>query len=87
MVVDAAELRRLQWRCRRGMLENDLVLERFLELHGDGLEGERLRAFRGLLEYSDDDIRDLVTGRSECDDPAMSDIVALLRCCEIRGVR
>jgi antitoxin CptB len=85
--VEAAEFRRLQWSCRRGLLENDLVLERFLELHGHGLEGERLRAFRALLEYSDDDLRDLVTGRSECDDPAVGDVVALLRCCEIQGVR
>ena len=85
--MQAVEYRRLQWQCRRGLLENDLVLERFLELHGPGLDGERLRVFRELLRYSDDDLRDLVTGRSECDDPAMSDIVALLRTCEIRGVR
>jgi antitoxin CptB len=85
--MEAAEFRRLQWQCRRGLLENDLVLERFLELHGPGLEGERLRAFRGLLEYSDDDLRDLVIGHAECEDPAMSDIVALLRGCEIRGLR
>jgi antitoxin CptB len=85
--MDAADYRRLQWQCRRGLLENDLVLERFLELHGPGLEGARLRAFRELLEYSDDDLRDFVTGRSESDDPAMSEVVALLRTCEIQGVR
>jgi len=85
--MEAVEYRRLQWQCRRGLLENDLVLERFLELYGAGLGGERLRAFRALLEYSDDDLRDLVTGRSECDDSAMSDIVELLRGCEIQGVR
>ena len=28
------ELNRLRWRCRRGLLENDLVLERFLETSG-----------------------------------------------------
>ena len=85
--MEAAEYRRLQWQCRRGLLENDLVLERFLEQYGAGLDGDRLRAFRELLQYSDDDLRDLVIGRAECADPAMSDMVALLRGCEIRGLR
>jgi len=85
--MEAVEYRRLQWQCRRGLLENDLVLERFLELYGPGLGGERLRAFRRLLQCSDDDLRDLVTGRAESDDPAMSDVVALLRGCELRGLR
>jgi succinate dehydrogenase flavin-adding protein (antitoxin of CptAB toxin-antitoxin module) len=79
--VNRIEYDRLRWRCRRGMLENDLVLERFLERHGQALEGERLRTFQALLEYSDNDLRDLVNGRSECDDPAMSDMVRLLRGC------
>jgi succinate dehydrogenase flavin-adding protein (antitoxin of CptAB toxin-antitoxin module) len=79
--MEAVEYRRLQWHCRRGLLENDLVLERFLQRHGPELEGERLRAFQALLEYSDNDLRDLVSGRSECDDPSMNDIVGLLRRC------
>ncbi len=36
------EMNRLRWHCRRGLLENDLVLQRFLEQHGRELEGERL---------------------------------------------
>ena len=79
--MDAAELRRIRWRCRRGLLENDLVLERFLERHAAGLEGGRLRAFQALLEYSDPDLRDLVSGRARCADPGMSEIVELLRSC------
>ena len=79
--MDAAELRRIRWRCRRGLLENDLVLERFLERHGSELEGERLRAFQALLEYSDPDLWDLLNGRAQCDDPALSRVVELLRTC------
>ena len=79
--MDEVELRRIRWRCRRGMLENDLVLEKFLERHARELEGEPLRAFQALLEYGDNDLRDLVSGRSECDDPALGDIVRLLRRC------
>lgn len=79
--VDAAELRRLRWRCRRGLLENELVLERFLDAYGAGLEGERLQAFKTLLDYSDNDLWDLVSGRAECGDPALGEVVRMLRDC------
>ena len=85
--MEAAELRRLQWRCRRGLLENDLVLREFLERHGSSLEGERLRAFRALLEYSDNDLWDLVSGRAEPDDLAMNALVRELRACTIREMQ
>jgi antitoxin CptB len=85
--MEAAELRRLQWRCRRGLLENDLVLGEFLQRHGAGLEGERLQAFRTLLEYSDNDLWDLVSGRAESDDPSMSALVRELRACTIREMQ
>jgi len=76
-----SELNRLRWQCRRGMLENDLVLERFLDLHGAGLEGERLAAFSALLEYPDDELWSLVSGQGECADPALDEVVQLLRRC------
>jgi succinate dehydrogenase / fumarate reductase iron-sulfur subunit/antitoxin CptB len=79
--VDAAEMRRLRWRCRRGLLENDLVLGRFLDAYGDALEGERLRAFKTLLDYGDNDLWDLVSGRAECADPALGEVVGMLRRC------
>jgi antitoxin CptB len=85
--MEAAELGKLRWRCRRGLLENDLVLGAFLDRHGAGLAGERLRAFQALLEYSDNDLWDLVAGRTECDDPAVGAIVDLLRRCQFRGVQ
>src|SRR5882672_8458747 len=59
------EMNRLRWSCRRGLLENELVLERFLRAHAGLLEGERLAAFRTLLEYSDDELWGLVSGRRE----------------------
>jgi antitoxin CptB len=74
-------MNRLRWRCRRGLLENDLVLERFLEAHGAGLEGERLSAFTALLEYPDDELWALVSGRSECADAALGEVVKLLQGC------
>jgi len=79
--MTTTELNRLRWRCRRGMLENDLVLERFLEVHGARLEGERLAAFNALLEYPDDELWSVVSGRRECGDPALDEVVQLLRRC------
>ena len=75
------EMNRLRWSCRRGLLENDLVLERFLGAHAATLEGERLAAFKTLLDYSDDELWSLVSGRAECGDPALGEVVKLLRCC------
>jgi antitoxin CptB len=75
------EMNRLRWRCRRGLLENDLVLQRFLEQHGRGLEGGRLSAFKALLEYADDELWGIVSGRSECRDPALGEVVRLLQSC------
>ena len=74
-------MNRLRWHCRRGLLENDLVLQRFLERHGRELEGERLSAFKTLLDYADDELWGVVSGRSECRDPALGEVVRLLRNC------
>ena len=75
------EMNRLRWRCRRGLLENDIVLERFLERHGRELQGERLSAFETLLDYADDDLWALVSGRGECRDPALREVVRMLQSC------
>jgi antitoxin CptB len=76
-----AEMNRLRWRCRRGLLENDIVLERFLATHGPHLEGEQLSAFQALLEYGDNELWNLVSGRGECRDPALGEVVRLLQSC------
>jgi antitoxin CptB len=75
------EMNRLRWRCRRGLLENDLVLERFLKKHGSQLEGDRLSAFQALLDYADDELWRLIGGRDECRDPALGELVQMLRSC------
>jgi antitoxin CptB len=77
--MEEIELKRLKWSCRRGMLENDLVLERFMERHGPGLSGTRLQAFQRLLEHDDNDLWDLVSGRTEARDPDLAEVVQLLR--------
>ncbi len=83
--MQQAELNRLRWHCRRGMLENDLVLERFMEQHGPALEGERLAAFQRLLALSDADLWALICGRTAAEDPAEAEVARLLQRCTLKG--
>lgn len=61
--MTAEEVRRLSWRCRRGLLELDIVLQRFSENHLVTLTTEELLAFDSLLDLPDNDFLDVVTSR------------------------
>jgi antitoxin CptB len=60
----AAERRRLRWRARRGLLENDLLITRFLDRHEDRLSDEDVAAFDLLLDLSDNELLDLLLERT-----------------------
>jgi antitoxin CptB len=63
----AAELNQLRWRCRRGMRELDVLLERYLTVRwAEAVEAERTE-FRALLELSDPELASLCLGRSIAD--------------------
>ena len=55
-MFDATGLNRLRWRCRRGMLENDLFIERFFERHGASLTDGQARGLLALMELADNDL-------------------------------
>ena len=63
--MSAVEVRRLGWRCRRGLLELDIVLQRFSAQHLAGLSAAELAAFDVLLDYSDNELLDVLTLRVE----------------------
>ena len=77
--MDAVELKRLRWRCRRGMLENDLILERFLDARGDTMTAEDVAALHRLLDLSDNELWDLVSGRADPTDERLRPVVDALR--------
>jgi antitoxin CptB len=79
MAIPAVEMRRLRWRCRRGLLENDLVLARFLERYADLLGETQLAALNDLLALPDPDLWDLLSGRREPADPRLKGILGSLR--------
>jgi antitoxin CptB len=62
---DADVLRRLRWRCRRGLLENDLFIEKFFEQHGDSLTTGLVQGLLQLMDLSDNDLLDLLLARKE----------------------
>ncbi len=55
-----AEQRRLAWRCRRGMLELDIVLQRFMAQHFNDLTLDELSAFDVMLELPDNEFWDVL---------------------------
>lgn len=63
--ADPANRARLRWRARRGLLENDIILSRFLDAHETELTDEEVDAFTRLLDLSDNALMDLVLARSE----------------------
>jgi antitoxin CptB len=57
------EIERVRWRCRRGMLELDIVLARFVENHYGTLDDAGREAFDGLLDMPDAVLWDIITGK------------------------
>jgi antitoxin CptB len=74
-----SDLDRIRWRCRRGLLELDLVLARFLDQRLTGLSEPELEAFKSLLQRSDNDLWDLVAGRHPAPTGPEGDLVRELQ--------
>ena len=64
-VIGDLERRRLRWRARRGMLENDLILSRFLDREGDVLGVTEILALEALLDLPDNELIDLLLARKD----------------------
>jgi antitoxin CptB len=64
---DPARRRRLRWRARRGLLENDLVLTRFLDEHEAQLTDVDVAGLDRLLDLPDNELLDLILARTEPD--------------------
>ena len=76
---DDAELRRLRWRCRRGMRELDQLMLRWLDgRHAAADERERALFLR-LLDSEDDRLWAWFMGREEPPDAELAAFVAAVR--------
>ena len=62
--IDARALSKLRWRCRRGLLENDLFIERFFARYAASLNERQAEGLRVLMELPDNDLLDLLLART-----------------------
>jgi len=81
--VDPTELNRLKWRCKRGLLENDLFIERFFREQGDRLTNRHVAGLQLLMDLPDNELLDLFLARREpdgaLDNPEVNEVLALMR--------
>ncbi|MDB5883979.1 MAG: hypothetical protein JWR74_150 [Polaromonas sp.] len=66
-VLGERALSKLRWRCRRGLLENDMLLERFFAKYEASLTVSQGAALEELMELGDNDLLDLLLRRTEPD--------------------
>jgi antitoxin CptB len=77
--TDARAFDRIRWRARRGLLENDLLLQPFLADALEQLSTSELQVLDKLLQLSDNDLLDVLMGRQEAVDDSTALIVARIR--------
>lgn len=77
------ERARLRWRARRGLLENDLIITRYLDAYETQLTDEDVAVLTRLFELGDHDLLDILLARKELegalDVPRLRSIVAKIR--------
>ena len=76
-------LSKLRWRCRRGLLENDLFVERFFRQHEETITNRQAAGLTALMDLADNDLLDLLLSRKqlqgEVDTPEVREVLALMR--------
>jgi antitoxin CptB len=69
---------RLRWRCRRGMRELDVLLERYLQQRYPSAPAAEQQAFEALLDLPDPQLFAFVTRREVPADPEWVQVIAIL---------
>ena len=78
--ISQQALSRLRWRCRRGLLENELIINHWLNAHAGSITHEQADALTGLLDLPDNDLLDLLLRRTQPQGAlATPAVLALLR--------
>lgn len=81
--ADPTQRARLRWRARRGLLENDLIIERFFDKHEMELTDEDVQSLTVLFEEVDNVLLDLFLGRKEpegnLDQPGVRRVIQMMR--------
>jgi len=77
-----AQARRLLWRCRRGMKELDVLLERYVRSQVAQASPQDRATLDQLLELPDPVLADHLFGHTPVSDPRMASLVAAIRDCQ-----
>ena len=76
-------INQIKWRCRRGLLENDLFIERFFRRNEESLTHGQAGALMKLMDLPDNDLLDLLLCRREPEGELatedVTEVLALLR--------
>ncbi|MBW8844866.1 MAG: succinate dehydrogenase assembly factor 2 [Burkholderiales bacterium] len=82
-LIGERELSKLRWRCRRGLLENDLFIDRYFARKGDRISVTQADGLTALMDLADNDLLDLLLRRKEpsgeIDTAAVREVLAELR--------
>jgi len=82
-LIDERALSKLRWRCRRGLLENDLFVERFFATNEGRITEQQASGMVALMDLADNDLLDLLLARrelqGETDVPEVREVLAMMR--------
>ena len=82
-LLETRGLSKLRWRCRRGLLENDLFIDRFFAQHESGLTVRHAAGLAQLMDLADNDLLDLLLLRTQPDSelacPEVMEVLSMLR--------
>ena len=76
--AEAALLRKVRWKCRRGMRELDRIMERYLDVRWSDAPTSERDQFLSLLEVQDDKLFQWFMGYEPCTDERYRDIIRLV---------
>ena len=73
--MGTGQLKRMRWRCRRGMRELDAILSRYIERLEESPSASKEEAFSKLLDCEDDQLWAWLSGREKCTDSVLSEVI------------
>ncbi len=72
-------IERIRWRCRRGLLELDLLLQQFLDKYDSQLNEQQIGQFESLLSLSDKDLLAIICSKPETVDKNLKPLIQLIQ--------
>ena len=78
-MISLARKAKINWQCRRGMLELDIIFQRFIKQSIDKLNEQQIVAFEALLNCPDPDLYAWLMGYEEPTEKEFLEIVSFIR--------